>query len=121
MIARMCVLTADGWDTATKWEQSTSAAGLACLIKGQVPQEHEARPVDAPPELAPNCEAMISKRKRIERERIRTPRLLSGGVLRSQRSDRLTEEGIHYWFRMLKARATKDQWEFIHDLTFHDL
>jgi site-specific recombinase XerD len=42
-------------------------------------------------------------------------------VFNSQRSERLTEEGIHYWFRMLKARATKDQWEFIHDLTFHDL
>src|SRR6266550_1862071 len=42
-------------------------------------------------------------------------------VFTSQRSDRLTEEGIHYWFRMLKARATKDQWAYIHDLTFHDL
>ncbi len=39
----------------------------------------------------------------------------------SQRSERLTEEGIHYWFRTLKARATKDQWELIHDLTCHDL
>ena len=42
-------------------------------------------------------------------------------VFTSQRSDRLTEEGIHYWFRMLKAQATKDQWAYIHDLTFHDL
>lgn len=42
-------------------------------------------------------------------------------VFVSQRSDRLTEEGIHYWFRTLKARATKEQWEYIHDLTFHDL
>jgi site-specific recombinase XerD len=42
-------------------------------------------------------------------------------VFTSQRSDRLTEEGIHYWFRALKARATKDQWGYIHDLTFHDL
>jgi integrase len=33
----------------------------------------------------------------------------------------LTEEGIHYWFRTLKAGATKGQWELIHDLTFHDL
>lgn len=39
----------------------------------------------------------------------------------SQRSERLTEEGIHHWFRTLKAGATKDQWELIHDLTFHDL
>src|SRR6266568_9089776 len=42
-------------------------------------------------------------------------------VFTSQRSERLTEEGIHYWFRTLKGRATKDQWELIHDLTFHDL
>jgi site-specific recombinase XerD len=42
-------------------------------------------------------------------------------VFTSQRSERLTEEGIHYWFRTLKAGATKDQWAYIHDLTFHDL
>ncbi len=42
-------------------------------------------------------------------------------VFTSQRSERLTEEGIHYWFRTLKARATTGQWELIHDLTFHDL
>src|SRR6266699_3686046 len=42
-------------------------------------------------------------------------------VFPSQRSERLTEEGIHHWFRTLKAGATKDQWELIHDLTFHDL
>ncbi|MDQ2906392.1 MAG: tyrosine-type recombinase/integrase [Chloroflexota bacterium] len=33
----------------------------------------------------------------------------------------MTEEGIHYWFRTLKACATKEQWEYVHDLTFHDL
>jgi len=42
-------------------------------------------------------------------------------VFLSQRSARLTEEGIHHWFRTLKARATKDQWEHIAELTFHDL
>ncbi len=42
-------------------------------------------------------------------------------VFTSQGSERLTEEGIHHWFRTLKAGATKDQWELIHDLTFHDL
>ncbi len=42
-------------------------------------------------------------------------------VFLSQRSERLSEEGIHHWFRTLKARATKGQWELIHDLTFHDL
>ncbi len=39
----------------------------------------------------------------------------------SQRSLRLTEEGIYYWFRMLKAQATKGQFEVIADLSFHDL
>jgi len=42
-------------------------------------------------------------------------------VFISQRSERLTEEAIHYWFRTLKAQATKDQREVIQDLTFHDL
>lgn len=42
-------------------------------------------------------------------------------VFLSQRGERLTEEGIHHWFRHLKARATKGQWEHIADLTFHDL
>ena len=39
----------------------------------------------------------------------------------SQRSGRLTEEGIYYWFRTLKAQATEDQQGVIADLTFHDL
>src|SRR6266702_2055969 len=42
-------------------------------------------------------------------------------VFATRRSERLTEEGIHYWFRMLKAQATKNQWNSIRDLTFHDL
>ncbi len=42
-------------------------------------------------------------------------------VFTSQRHERLTEDGIHVWWRTLKARATKDEWLLIHDLTFHDL
>jgi site-specific recombinase XerD len=42
-------------------------------------------------------------------------------VFLSQRNERLTEEGIHHWFRTLMAGATKGQWELIHNLTFHDL
>jgi site-specific recombinase XerD len=42
-------------------------------------------------------------------------------VFMSQRGERLTEEGIYYWFRTLKAQATKDQGEVIQDLTFNDL
>lgn len=42
-------------------------------------------------------------------------------VFPSQRSARLTEAGIHHWFRSLKALATKTEWELIVDITFHDL
>jgi site-specific recombinase XerD len=42
-------------------------------------------------------------------------------VFTSQRSERLTEAGVHHWFRTLKRQATSDQWEKIADLTFHDL
>ncbi len=76
----MSVLTAGGWGIATQSERSISAAGLACLIKGQVPREHDARPVDGSPEMTPNCDAMISKAKATAREPIRTPRHSCGGV-----------------------------------------
>lgn len=39
----------------------------------------------------------------------------------SQRSARLTEEGIYYWFRALKAQASREQREVIAELSFHDL
>lgn len=39
----------------------------------------------------------------------------------SQRADRLTEAGIHHWFRGLKALARKAEWDLIADLSFHDL
>jgi site-specific recombinase XerD len=42
-------------------------------------------------------------------------------VFISQRSERLTEEAIHYWFRTLKEQATRNQWEEIEALTFQDL
>lgn len=42
-------------------------------------------------------------------------------VFTSQRADRLTEAGIHHWFRDLKAHATKDEWDLIYALAFHDL
>jgi site-specific recombinase XerD len=42
-------------------------------------------------------------------------------VLCSQRGERLSEAGIHHWFRTLKAQATKDQWPLIAAITFHDL
>jgi integrase len=42
-------------------------------------------------------------------------------VFTSQRNQRLTEAGIHHWFRTLKQRANKGQWDTISDLSFHDL
>jgi site-specific recombinase XerD len=45
----------------------------------------------------------------------------SAYVFTSQRSARLTEAGIHHWFRRLKAHATKAEWELIADVAFHDL
>jgi site-specific recombinase XerD len=39
----------------------------------------------------------------------------------SQRAARLTEAGIHHWFRALKAQANQKEWELIHDITYHDL
>jgi site-specific recombinase XerD len=42
-------------------------------------------------------------------------------VFTSQRSARLTEDGIHHWFRTLKRQANHEEWELICDLSFHDL
>ncbi len=42
-------------------------------------------------------------------------------VFTSLRGERLTETAIHHWFRMLKSRATRVQWELVGDITFHDL
>mgnify|MGYP001083686764 CR=1 FL=1 len=45
----------------------------------------------------------------------------SAYVFTSQRSDRLSEAGIHHWLRTLKANAKKSEWDLIHDVSFHDL
>lgn len=45
----------------------------------------------------------------------------SGYVFTSQRAPRLTEAGVHHWFRKLRSNATKDEWELVSDVTFHDL
>ena len=42
-------------------------------------------------------------------------------VFSSQRAARFTEAGIHHWFRSLKAQANQEEWEWIHEVTFHDL
>ena len=46
---------------------------------------------------------------------------LSPYVFLSQRGERLTESGVHQWFRTLKTRARKEEWDLIADITFHDL
>ena len=42
-------------------------------------------------------------------------------VFTSQRSERLTEAGLHHWFRSLKQQATADEQAVIADISFHDL
>jgi len=39
----------------------------------------------------------------------------------TQRNQRLTEDGIHHWFRTLKQQANHEEWELIADVSFHDL
>lgn len=34
---------------------------------------------------------------------------------------RITEGGLHAWWRAIKEKATRQQWEHIADITFHDL
>lgn len=46
---------------------------------------------------------------------------LSPYVFLSQRHERLTESGMHQWFRSLKEKATRSEWGLVQDITFHDL
>ena len=45
----------------------------------------------------------------------------SSYLFTSQRAARLSEAGIHHWFRTLKASAKKDEWELIQAISYHDL
>jgi site-specific recombinase XerD len=42
-------------------------------------------------------------------------------VFTSQRSARLSEVGLHHWFRSLKQQATPDEQAVIATISFHDL
>jgi site-specific recombinase XerD len=42
-------------------------------------------------------------------------------IFTSQRSDRWTEDGIHYWWQQLKRKARRGEAEIIEDVHFHDL
>lgn len=51
----------------------------------------------------------------------RTSSVDSPYLFPSQRAERLSEAGIHYWFRRLKAQAKKSEWDLIEALSYHDL
>jgi integrase len=42
-------------------------------------------------------------------------------VFTSQRSERLSEAGLHHWFRSLKQQAISEEQAAIADISFHDL
>ncbi len=42
-------------------------------------------------------------------------------VFVSQRGPRLSDAGLHHWFRALKQRAAPNDWRLIADISFHDL
>jgi integrase len=42
-------------------------------------------------------------------------------VFTSQRNARLSEAGLHHWFRSLKQQAAPDEQALIADISFHDL
>jgi site-specific recombinase XerD len=42
-------------------------------------------------------------------------------IRRDDHPQRLTEGGLHAWWRSVKERATRQQWELIANITFHDL
>ncbi len=42
-------------------------------------------------------------------------------VFTSQRSARLSESGLHHWFRSLKQQATPEEQALIAGISFHDL
>jgi hypothetical protein len=49
------------------------------MVKVQVPQKRDARPVDGLTEIALNCDALIPKAKATAEELIRIPVILGGG------------------------------------------
>lgn len=57
----------------------------------------------------------------IHDERQKSKHAHSPYVFPSQRGDRLTEYGIHHWFRAMKKMATNSEWPLIEDITYHDL
>lgn len=74
--------------------------------------EEKSRTLDLPNEARRPLYAYLQKRRRDE---------TSPYVFTSQRGARLTEAGLHHWFRTLKSRAHPSEQEFIADISFHHL
>lgn len=72
----------------------------------------EERDIDLMNEARRHLYAYLQKRSRDE---------TSPYVFTSQRSERLTEHGLHHWFRALKRQASFEERQLIADISFHDL
>ncbi len=72
----------------------------------------KARDIDLGNEARGPLHAYLQKRSRDES---------SPYVFLSQRSERLTEAGLHHWFRSLKLQAPPDEQGLIAAVNFHDL
>jgi site-specific recombinase XerD len=75
-------------------------------------QSSKVRDIDLVNEARSPLYAYLQKRARDES---------SPYVFTSQRSERLSEAGLHHWFRSLKQRATLEEQALIADISFHDL
>jgi len=74
--------------------------------------EENARSIDLPNEARRALYVYLQTRKKDEP---------SPYVFPSQRGDRLTEAGLHHWFRTLKARIPSSERVLIDPIRFHDL
>jgi site-specific recombinase XerC len=75
-------------------------------------QSFKVRDIDLVNEARGPLHAYLQKRARDES---------SPYVFTSQRSARLSEAGLHHWFRSLKQQAPPDEQALIADISFHDL
>jgi site-specific recombinase XerD len=75
-------------------------------------REANARSIDLPNEARRALYVYLQTRKRDEP---------SPYVFPSQRGDRLTEAGLHHWFRTLKAHVSSSERAWIDPIRFHDL
>jgi site-specific recombinase XerD len=91
-------------------EQTHVGAKSGWLHMGE-PSE-KSREIDLVNEARRPLHAYLQKRARDEP---------SPFVFTSQRSERLTEAGLHHWFRSLKQQALPEEQALLADIHFHDL